>query len=99
MKLQALVVIGVSLWPLGAQAATVNLGTAAAFGVLGATTVTNTGPTVIGGELGGLPPNFDHRLSARGAGAVDDNDAVAAQAQADALTAYNAAAWADLLPT
>ena len=43
MKLHVLAVVGVALWPFGAQAATVDLGTAAAFGVLGASTVTNTG--------------------------------------------------------
>ena len=43
MKLHVLAVVGVALWPFGAQAAAVDLGTAAAFGVLGASTVTNTG--------------------------------------------------------
>jgi hypothetical protein len=93
MRLHALVVIGgVALCPLGAHAATIDLGTAAAFGILGAETVTNTGPTVIDGFLGtstgtsitGFPPGSS--------GTVHNNDAVAAAAKADALTAYNDAA-------
>src|ERR1700735_2798918 len=92
MRLHSLLLAGVLLWPLGAQAAAIDLGTAAAFGVLGASTVTNTGPTVIDGELGvfsgtaitGFPPGMS--------GTVHDSDAVAMTAQADALIAYNVAA-------
>ena len=76
---------GAVLW---AQA---SLGTAQAFAVLGGSTVTNTGPTVVEGELGvspgtavtGFPPGIVV------GGTIHTGDAVAAQAQVDATTQYN----------
>ena len=81
----------------GASAASsaVNLGTAGGFAVLGASTVTNTGPSVITGDLGvspgtsvtGFPPGI-----VSPPGSTHSADAVAAQAQNDLTTAYNTAA-------
>lgn len=82
----------------GASAATapVNLGTAASFAVLAGTTVTNTGPSTVVGDLGvspgtavtGFPPGTV-------IGAQHDADAVALNAQSDLTTAYNDAAGND----
>ena len=77
----------------GAQAASVGLGTTDSFGVLGGSAVTNTGPSVIGGDLGvspgtavsGFPPGTV-------TGTIHGNDAVTQQAQSDLITAYNDAA-------
>ncbi len=82
------------LSPAAARAATSpSLGTAGTFAVLAGSTVTNTGPTTLIGDLGvspgtavtGFPPGLV-------SGATHLGDAVAAQAQTDATTAYNNAA-------
>jgi hypothetical protein len=75
-----------------------DLGQAEPFGVLGASAVTNTGPTVINGNLGISPSNlssvtgFDFSTSP-GPGQVTGTthfaDAVAVGAQNDVTTAYN----------
>ncbi len=79
----------------GAMAQTApTLGTAQSFAVLGGSTVTNTGPTIITGNLGvspgsavtGFPPGTV------AGGSIHAADAVAAQAEADNTTAYGALA-------
>jgi hypothetical protein len=70
------------------------LGTAQSFAVLGASTVTNTGATTVGGNLGvgpglavtGFPPGLV------AGGTIHAGDAVAQQAQSDTTTAYIALA-------
>jgi type VI secretion system secreted protein VgrG len=70
--------------------ASIDLGTAGGFAVLGASAVTSTGNTVLNGNLG-LYPGFS--ITGFGPGVVNgttfDGGPVAQQAQADALAAYN----------
>ncbi len=75
----------------GAQAGSVDWGTAVNFAVLGGSTVTSTGATEITGDLGvspggaitGFPPGIV-------TGTIHAGDAVATQAHNDVMTAYNA---------
>ena len=77
-----------------AAQAPVGLGAATSFAVLAGSTVTNTGPSTVSGDLGvspgsavtGFPPGTVT------AGVIHAGDAVAAQAQSDLTTAYNDAA-------
>jgi Ice-binding-like len=80
--------------PVAAQASAVNLATAAPFVVLGGSTVTNTGPSVLNGDLGVAPGTalVGFGLPAVVNGATHDNDGVAGQAQSDLTTAYDVAA-------
>ncbi len=79
--------------PADAVGTAVGLGTADGYGVLGGQTVTNTGPTVVTGDLGvspgaavtGFPPGLV-------LGAIHAADAQALQAQTDVTTAYDNAA-------
>jgi hypothetical protein len=75
--------------------ATVPMGTASSYSVLGASTVTNTGPTTMNGSLGlapgtsitGFPPGL-----VIAPGTTNNNNAAANQAQADLTAAYTNAA-------
>lgn len=89
-----LAVLGIALLFLSAAAfAQVPLNTAANFAVLGGSTVTNTGPSVVTGNLGvspgssvtGFPPGIV-------IGTIHNANATAAQAQTDLTAAYNTAA-------
>jgi hypothetical protein len=85
--------------PVFAVTTAPTLGTASTFAVLGATTVTNTGLSVITGDLGvspgtactGLPtPCTGNGPGVVTGGTVHAGDAVAAQAHTDLATAYAA---------
>ena len=75
---------------LGA-AATVGLGTGASFSVLGGSTVTNTGPTTMFGDLG-LSPGSSVTGAPHVLGQTHVDDAVAIGAKNALTTAYNDAA-------
>jgi Ice-binding-like len=74
-----------------AAPATVGLGTAASFSVLGGSTVTNTGPTTMFGDLG-LAPGSSVTGAPHVLGQTHVDDAVAIEAKNALTTAYNAAA-------
>jgi Ice-binding-like len=88
-------VVGLLAGPSRAYAAQapVGLGTAQAYSVLGGQAVTNTGPSILGADLGvspgtaitGFPPGT-------ATGATHAGDAQAAQAQSDLTIGYDAAA-------
>ncbi|MET7567473.1 ice-binding family protein [Streptomyces sp. NPDC005492] len=89
----AAVVLAMTPTPASAVATPVPLGTATSFAVLAGSQVTNTGPSLITGDLGvspgtaitGFPPGIVN-------GAQHSADAVALQAKSDLVTAYNNAA-------
>ena len=96
----ALAIFAVFALPTAAQAAPVGLGTADPFVVLGVTKVTNVVPSVLNGKLG-ISPGTE--LEGFGSPAVINGsthatDTVAAQAQLDLTTAYDAAAGQAVLP-
>jgi hypothetical protein len=72
---------------------TVDLGTTSSFAVLAGSTITNTGPTTITGDVGLHPGTaFTGQSSVTLNGALHLADAVALQAKNDLVTAYNDAA-------
>lgn len=90
----ALMIATIGVSPARAAEAPVGLGTANSFAVLAGSTVTNTGPSTISGDLGvspgtaitGFPPGSVTN------GIIHNADAVAGQAQSDVTTGYNDAA-------
>ena len=93
------VAIGMSAFSQSASAATatVDLGTASSYAVLAGSTVTNTGPSVISGDLGVSPGTAVTGFGGAPNGTVINGvihaaDASAASAQSALTTAYNDAA-------
>ena len=86
----ASIVFGLLATSWSATAAVISLGAADSFAVLGASTVTNTGATVVNGDLGVSPgtavTGFGPGVVLNGS--IHMNDALAMQAHADASTAY-----------
>lgn len=72
------------------QANAQDLSTAASFAVLGGQSVTNTGPTIVNGDLGVWPGTAISGFSPGTVnGAIHQGNTVAMQAQSDVTTAYN----------
>jgi hypothetical protein len=86
--------------PVVVQAAPVDLGTVKPFVVLGGTTVTNTGPSVLNGDLGVSPGTAltGFGFPAVVNGATHATTEVAAKAQADLTVAYDVAAGQAVAP-
>jgi hypothetical protein len=90
--LLAIFTLAASVFSASTAFAQISLGTSSSFAVLGGSTVTNTGSSVITGNVGvspgsavtGFPPGTV------AGGTIHSNDGVAIQAQSDLTTAYNA---------
>ena len=81
--------------PAAHAAARIELGSAASFAVLGATTVTSAGVSTITGDLGVSPgtsvTGFGPGIGTVTGGSIHAGDSLAAQAHADLVTAYSVA--------
>jgi hypothetical protein len=90
MKRLIMIMAVVAIAGFHTQARAITLGTGENFAVLGGSTVTNTGATVLNGDLGVWP---GLAITGFGPGIVNGTihagDAVAQQAQSDLTTAYN----------
>ena len=94
MKVRSIYLIIIFMWAASVYATTVNagLGSANLFAVLGGSSVSNTGPSSINGNLGlwsgtsmtGFPPGTV-------SGSIDTGNVLAMQAQMDLTNAYNTA--------
>ena len=95
LLLTLLMVMLLALPTMGMVAqSTVNLGTTSGFAVLAGSTITNTGTTIINGSVGGsvgLSPGtvFSGQTSTTISGSINLADAIAIQAKADLVIAYN----------
>jgi len=95
-KLLFVCLLVLTLLPISAYAVSIDLGTAGSFGVLAGSGVTNTGNTVINGDVGssptpaitGFPPGEANGIIYRAAGPV------VAKAKLDLVAAYDAAVGA-----
>jgi len=95
LKVRSIYLIIIFMWAASVYATTVNagLGSANLFAVLGGSSVSNTGPSSINGNLGlwsgtsmtGFPPGTV-------SGSIDTGNVLAMQAQMDLTNAYNTAA-------
>ena len=100
MKRKIPLLLLLSLLAVSAHAVTINLGTASTFGLLGGSGVTNTGLSVIRGDVGSSPtPSVIGFPPGVVIGTLYTTpNAVTAQAQSDLTTAYVAAAGAPCPP-
>lgn len=94
--LRATLILALGLYAAPAFSQNVNLGTAANFGVLAGSAVTNTGPTVVTGNVGVSPgaaiTGFPPGSIVPGSGTLHSADPATNQAKADLVIAYNDAA-------
>ncbi len=100
LMVAAAAVLVLAIVPATAGAAPVNLETANPFVVLGGAAVTNTGPSVLKGDLGVSPGTSLTGFAAPAVvlGSTHENDPVAAQAQADLTKAWDVAGEQAIAP-